>query len=221
MNAISCPDSSDCTVVGFFYEGTAFSLTESDGTWGQIQDFSGLDESLDGVSCSDATDCTAVGGYLGDPLYATESNGQWGPETAIAGLTGNLESVSCGAPTDCTAVGGNQNDGILATETDGVWAVGSPIALPSLLAAFTDVSCSDQLNCIALPRESDEDGTAVGPMYARESNGVWSLGFIPWGSGAPSGGGLSSVSCTAPHDCVVVGTDPFTDEPMDDSLSHF
>jgi hypothetical protein len=85
----------------------------------------------------------------------------------------------------------------------------SPVELPLAEAGgvFAGVSCGDQLDCVAVGYEVTypNDALTDTPIYATESNGVWSNASVfsdPRGNGS-----FSSVSCSDPSHCTAVGLD--------------
>ncbi len=153
---------------------------------------------------------------------ASAATAVWGTPTQIPspptdkGAT--FTSVSCSDPLDCTAVGytgqsvNYETDGyegtqpIAVTETGGVW--GNPELQPvGELASeqWNSVSCTSAGNCVAVGESRCGCASgAGGPLYANETNGVWSPveGF----SGTTgSQSSMNSVSCPSLGNCVAVG----------------
>jgi hypothetical protein len=181
LYSVSCPTTTECTVVGSMLIGGArqpLHAAESKGVWGQATaDPVAPGGELLSVSCPSAGNCTAVGdeGDLSGswPIYAMESSGVWGPVTEIAEpvpFGGSFDSVSCTSSTDCTAVG--QADArnafpIFATESDGIWGEaenGPTIPLPG---GFSSISCSSPGTCTAV-------GSYGKAFTANLSAGSWS-----------------------------------------------
>ncbi|MCL4449585.1 MAG: IPT/TIG domain-containing protein [Actinobacteria bacterium] len=121
LEGVSCVTSTDCTVVGYYYNGTvdqtliesyngtAWSVVTSPNTATTQNNF------LEGVTCITASYCTAVGYYYNgtvDQTLIESYNGtSWSvttsPNQTDSGTATNnsLEGVSCVSSTDCTAVG--------------------------------------------------------------------------------------------------------------------
>ena len=117
---MSCTGTTDCTAVGYDYDGEPFYATETGGVWGTAADIStpGGGGYFSGVSCTDATDCTAVGDdFDNQPLDATETGGVWGPgvDDPTPGGGGSFGGVSCTSATFCTAAGGDDNGDPIVT----------------------------------------------------------------------------------------------------------
>jgi hypothetical protein len=75
--------------------------------------------------------------------------------------------------------------------------------------SYSSVSCVDAANCIAVGEEDPDSFDE--PIYASETNGVWSTNTeIP----ASGGGSYSSVSCVVANRCVAVGMDNKPDDAI-------
>jgi hypothetical protein len=158
-----------------------------------------LRDQLASVSCTSAASCMAVAGGLGDRW----NGARWSvvPIRKPAARTGpSLNAVSCTAPTSCMAVGNFANKGLLAEHWNGTaWTM---IPVPQGGFAEPDlfgVSCTTTDSCAAVG--CDLDGDFCASTVAYEWNGtVWRPEATPAGRGS-----LSSVSCTAPSECMAVG----------------
>ena len=216
FHAVSCTAAGDCTAVGDsqdLEEGMVYA-TESDGTWGSVNEIpfpaGAQGGEIFSVSCPAAGDCTAVG-VDGDqtPVYVTETDGAWGPMIeASAPLSYDyLEGVSCPAVGDCTAVGQDGLGGdcrvgsqpLYATESDGVW--GPIIPLPGGCGGYglASVSCTAARDCTAVGSEAVADD---GADYVTESDGSW--GPVTGVSGMAALY-FTGVSCSDAVDCTAVG----------------
>jgi hypothetical protein len=172
LASVSCTSATACIAVGSYaaktsppsgdlvesWDGTTWSVvpSPSEGTGGS---------SLSSVSCTSATACMAVGTYsnTGGPLqtFAVSWDGTaWSivptPNTGSAGALNNINSVSCTAAADCTAAGFYQNTSTtgstLAEYWDGTsWSIVTTpnVGSPSVVNAFTGVSCASAATCVA------------------------------------------------------------------------
>jgi hypothetical protein len=214
LSGVSCADALDCTAVGDtggMGGNVPVYATETDGTWGAIQTFSGStsEGNLTAVSCTDAPDCTATGSLsIGNtvPGWVTETAGSWGAPTEIAGTPsgfGSFSGLSCSSTTNCTAVGrDDEQQPMQATENDGVWGAATEVSgSPGGSGSFSAVSCTTATACTAVG--SDGDGE---PLYEVDSNGVWGAPAEVMGASGGSGS-FAGVSCTQATDCTAVGVD--------------
>jgi hypothetical protein len=128
VTSVSCPDASDCAVVGTYFPelnaaGLAFTLDEAGGVWGQAKALSiPSGDTLNTqptfyVSCRSAGNCVTAGTAEVNPatassevVTATESSsGAWGAATAIPGMSADDEPYAvglvCVPAGDCTVLG--------------------------------------------------------------------------------------------------------------------
>jgi Big-like domain-containing protein len=120
--SVACATAGNCSAVG--YSGAAglpvaFTVSETNGTWGPAQVIPGINgqESEAGsVTCPVAGSCAADGfvftGGGVQPFVVTETNGTWGTASAVPGVAGlnvgqnaGATSISCAAPASCAASG--------------------------------------------------------------------------------------------------------------------
>jgi hypothetical protein len=193
----------------------------------------GGNASVASVSCTATGNC-AAGGFYRDRsrhlqgFVATERRGRWGLAAEVPGL-GALNqggavgawSVSCRSAGSC-AVAGDYTDsaadrqGFVGSEKNGAW--GTAIEVPGLgalnqgveLARADTVSCVSAGNCTAGGYYTDGSSQEQG-FVAVEKNGVWGpaagvpgLEALNDGTDQPEAL-VSSVSCTAPGDCLAGG----------------
>ena len=170
---------------------------------------------FNGLDCVPGTvECFAVGSY--DPSTTKEEtafavehwgfNGTWSvlPLPSVGNDRSHLSSISCSASNACTAVG-------VYTDLESIEPVafadrwnGTEWKLQTLpVAANTElytVSCSTGTSCMAV-------GVYEGKNFAERWNGSeWIVtSEPPTVSGHERLGALSSVSCTSPNNCTVVG----------------
>ncbi|HKD90234.1 MAG TPA: Ig-like domain-containing protein [Streptosporangiaceae bacterium] len=148
VTSVSCPDASDCAVVGTFFPelnspGLFFTLDEGGGAWGQAKALSipsadsGNAASTAFVSCRSAGNCVIAATAANDSaaassevVTATESSsGAWGAATAIPGVSAADEpfatGLDCVPAGDCTVLGVrfpggmDPNEIFTATSMDG------------------------------------------------------------------------------------------------------
>ena len=142
-----------------------------------------------------------------------------------------LQSLSCASTGDCGAVGTyddglGDSQGLLVTESGGSWqqavqaqppagAASAPFRL-SNGGGIAGISCPAPGECTAVGRYADSHRLDHGVFFS-ESRGRWTRGValrLPSNAITPPKPksadvdvlGLSAVSCSAPGDCVAVGT---------------
>jgi hypothetical protein len=223
--ALSCPSAGDCTAVGQYSEAGntlgVFSVSETNGAWGQAQAMPGLASStgtqstVTAVSCATAGNCSAGGEDDGGGWVANETGGVWSAPTSV------LEwpmSISCPAPGYCAAVGSDGVLAVVADETAGVWGDAAEIPGTAALAGTggfaqaLSVSCSSAGNCAAA-------GDIVGPgpfsvFVVSEVSGNWGTASLVSGLSGPGGEHASvySLSCGAAGYCTAGGYFTATDQ---------
>ena len=213
LSSVSCPDDSDCVVVGSYgamptgqpETSHGLILTLAAGTWSAQEAPLPVDANpepnaaglkvLDAVDCVDAADCVAGGAYVDesadtDPLLETLANGTWTPSQAPV----------------------------------------PPDSQTNTLAVITGMSCPGLEACVA-------DGYYWPNYYGNDESGMvltqsgtgWTVvpGAIPVTSGvrrdavgraaatSSSMSGLNSVSCPAGAACEAVGS--YGDSQSDDA----
>lgn len=148
VNAVSCATPGNCSAGGFYqdaaYNGQAFVVSETSGTWGTAVEMPGtaaLDQGSPGatvvsLSCAAVGDCSAGGSYtdsagLQQAFVVSETAGTWAaaqevPGTAAlnAGGLAGTQSVSCApAGSGCSAAGSytnaNQNVQVFVADQTG------------------------------------------------------------------------------------------------------
>jgi len=225
LNSVSCPSPGSCVAVG-----DSMLLTEKEGHWVARQPALPEDAApggavLTSVSCASAGNCTAVGYYSGRGLLLTETGGHWarGVEAPLpsdaSGGTVYLPSVSCAADGSCSAVGyydGNfpstgdaSAKPLLLSETGGEWHAVEAVMPPDELSKWAEVSsvsCASGGNCSAIGAPQNvlltEKAGEWGPgVKAEPPKNAATSGFFAGGSV-----GLYGISCSAPGNCVAVGS---------------
>lgn len=142
--SVSCASAANCSAVG--YSGAdglpvAFTVSETNGTWGPAQVIPGINgqESEAGsVSCPAAGTCAADGfvvtGGAVEPFTVAQANGTWGTAAVVPGVAAlnvgknaGATNISCAAPGSCAAAGlySDVNDDlpswVASTAGNGSW----------------------------------------------------------------------------------------------------
>ncbi len=187
------------------------------------------DVNLASVSCGSTGNCTAVGNYV-DGSYDQQGlllnyrKGVWrtGVRVAVpAGAATNpqvtLNAVSCAAAGYCTAVGSYVNSAgnpiaLVISESDWTWGAAQTVGLPpgasaTSSSALAAVSCTAIGDCTAVGWYTDASG-AIDGLLTTQSAGQWAGGIeavLPTPPATQPNVTLSSVACSAPGTCAVVG----------------
>ena len=226
VTSVSCPAAGDCSAAGYYTDAStgqqAFVVSETDGTWGQAAEVSGMQSETISISCASPDNCAAVGGTF----VVDESDGTWGTAEEPPGLDalntdGNAEisSVSCAAAGDCTIGGGlADNEAFVADESDGTW--GTAEEVPGILdldggdsAGITSISCPAPGECGAGGYYADGDGDDQA-FVVSETSGAWGSAEEVPGTAAMSSDVYSlgsntepalSVSCPSAGNCSAGG----------------
>ena len=165
-------------------------------------------------ACS-RSDWCILAGYIrhkkvGDFLIS-ERSGAWTKPHPVPGLIG---SISCDPAGACTAVGSRPNGLFAVSGTDGAWHAARPIAVPAALqgAQLGAVSCTSASDCTAIGELGQEGVTAPQVLAVTERHGSWgTLSVLPGTTGYHAINGdladtmVTSLSCTAPGQCVMTG----------------
>jgi hypothetical protein len=187
------------------------------------------DVNLASVSCGSSGNCAAVGNYV-DGSYNQQGllinyrTGVWRtgvrvvlPAGAAANPQVTLNAVSCAAAGYCTAVGsytGTAGNPVAfaISEGDWVWGAVQALGLPAGTGAtesssLAAVSCTAIGDCTAVGWYTDSSGAIEG-LLATQNSGQWAGGIealLPTAPAAQPNVTLSSVACSAPGTCAVVG----------------
>src|SRR5262249_13573453 len=133
INSVSCASAGNCTAGGSYTSSSggrtrvlAFVISETNGTWGTVQQVaSAFKVSLiNSVSCGAAGTSPAAGYAPPQAFAVNEKNGTWGTaqKVAVALNTGHfalINSVSCASPGNCSA-GGYYTDSSSNAQAFGV-----------------------------------------------------------------------------------------------------
>jgi hypothetical protein len=187
---------------------------------------------LNGVSCPAPDLCFAVGwqytGITEGTLLSWDGSGwssQYAPVPADAqsdNPQASLYSVSCATSSSCVAVGQYQDSagnerGLLDTWNGQAWTASAAPApsgvtyLGYVVAGLRAVSCASPGACVAGGYIQDQSG-ALQPYVVRLSAGAWDPVQVSLPADASQGGGpftpaiIDGVSCSAPVQCVAVGS---------------
>jgi hypothetical protein len=226
LDSVACASAGNCAAGGHYdflpanyFEGEAFVVTETNGTWGSAEEVPGIESINEGqagttfMSCPSAGNCAAAG-YFG-PLNlnvcdetdcngafaVSERHGTWGQVQRIGGA-GFVEALTCPATGDCVAAGssiyqahGEVNvTGIVLSETNDNWS--PPLLLPStgsVNSAVNSVSC-------ALPGYCAAGGSGVNSgieaaFVISEWHGTWGKAIRPAGIAAGHSASVTAVAC--------------------------
>jgi len=190
VSSVSCPDATDCTVVGGYKDASAalrlFAADETGGTWGAARELAlpaGNPISASyapQVACWSAGNCTATGanGTASPPtshaFITSELNGTWGAGAPLATIPDTQSSrgaaVSCFAGGDCVVagthyVGGQGNQAFAVTVTNGSAGPAQDVLAPSNTFLPVALSCPQAGYCsIAASPGSDA------PAFANEAS---------------------------------------------------
>ncbi|HEV2360496.1 MAG TPA: hypothetical protein VGS21_02225 [Acidimicrobiales bacterium] len=149
------------------------------------------------------------------------------PSNASSYLDAQLSSPTCPAVGDCYAVGsysdtfaGYNGVGMVASLKNGSWSstealVPSNAWQPPISSSLNDISCAGTTYCVAVGwyDVSVSSGRAPAGLLNVLSGGAWTASSAPVPANASSGSPstvLSAVKCSAPRECVAVGS--YTDD---------
>jgi hypothetical protein len=239
ITSVSCASPGNCSAGGYYDAqpfgplpgvGYAMVATETDGTWGSVQDVGGsfssdgddIVDTVTSVSCSTAGNCGAVGYYgtfdgTTHAFVMSQSNGTWGDAINSAdslGVSGaQWLSVSCPADGACSAAGYYADAGanlhtMAANEVGGTWKAAKEVAGALNVGKYGQlfsVSCSSAGNCSAAGYY-DDSAQGFAALVVTETKGVWGPGQ---GVAMPGLGDAmaeaNSISCPSLGNCAVAG----------------
>jgi hypothetical protein len=168
LNAVSCPSTSVCTAVGYYYNSADVAVTLAERWNGSSWDIqttpnqSTSNNEFNAVSCPSTSVCTAVGEYeLEKEVTLAErwDGSNWSLQPTPTGAhSSSLSGVSCASTSVCTAVGTYENYSfaarILAERWNGSSWVRQSTPKPSgatvYLLGLTAVSCTSASICTAV-----------------------------------------------------------------------
>lgn len=230
INAVACPASGGCTIIGSAGNGPqSFSFARSPN--GSVWTLNGGFD-LTTLNCLTAYDCMAGGSETisaepstsdwSEAFVVSERNGVWGSPELLAPPSafpasdvplGQVDSIACNGPETCVIGGGYvewqgpspnpPSDAFVATEVGG--ALQTPIFTP-VISSFQGVSnvvCSSQEDCIATA-ESDGGSNQIYSWVSGDWSAPISLGDVP-GVSQNDNTWFASVSCPAVGNCAATG----------------
>ena len=163
---------------------------------------------LSGITCSSVVECWAVGvsyeSFPPQPLIGRWDGTSWSavPAPGVGlGLYHTLPSVSCTTASDCWAVGSYYGDsqGIFFSHWNGkAWTVSN--SMPGVFQ-LNGVRCSSRPTAPWSVGHGPEGRTFV----ERWDGVAWNPTAAASGL-APTGNGISDISCVSPNDCWAVGS---------------
>jgi hypothetical protein len=221
LNAVSCPSTSVCIAVGYYYNRADFPVTLAEIWNGSSWDIestpnpSTSNNEFNGVSCPSTSVCTAVGEYeLEKEVTLAErwDGSSWSLQPTPTGAhSSTLIGVSCASTSVCTAVGTYQNYAfaarILAERWNGSSWVRQSTPKPSgasvYLLGLTAVSCPSASICTAVGvyEKSSEARITFAEHWNTSS---WALQSTRNPSATYNW--FSGVSCSSTSVCTAAGT---------------
>lgn len=183
------------------------------------------------ISCTSSGNCTAGGSYqqencTGDSecvqaLVIDETDGHWGQPEQVPGTaalnTGDeafLSALSCSSPGNCTAGGdyttSSARQAFVISETGGQWGQAMPVPHLATLnvgnqADVASLSCVSAGNCTAGGLYSGPNPGTFHAYVASQVDGQWGNALQVPGTSRLGLAQVTSVSCTAPGKCSIVG----------------
>jgi hypothetical protein len=229
LNAVACPDVSDCVAVGSYYlkpdVTTGLLSTWSAGAWEAAEaplptNVGGEPNAeVNGVSCPSSNECLAVGDYQDSSadqagMFLKWSDGSWtASEAPIPSSPGRfneqLHGISCSSDSACVAVGSLNGQSLLLVFSDGTWRtvnVPVPVGGDPLSSVLDAVACPATSNCIA-GGSSFTTSAARRPLLVTLSGGNWTSAWAPVPGNASSSedGDVNGISCPSTTVCIAVG----------------
>jgi len=230
VNSVSCASAGNCTAGGSYTSSSggrtrepAFVISETNGTWGTVQQVAPAFNAsvINSVSCASAGNCTAAGYSPPQAFAVNETNGTWGTvqKVAVALNAGHfalINSVSCASPGNCSA-GGYYTDSSSnaqafgVSERNGAWGAAQEIPGSGTLnkggyVKIDSVSCAAPGNCSAGGYYLASSGRSQA-FVVNETNGTW--GALQKVAAALNTGhfaAVNSVSCAAAGNCSAGGS---------------
>jgi hypothetical protein len=209
--AVACPTSTDCWVVGWDRVEHVLSGAWADTSLPALGGDQGA--VLFGVACPTPSECWAVGqDYTTEQIViGHELGGAWTLILEAGGVTQpeQLNAVTCVGPDDCWAVGhvgpigGSAFQPLIEHYAGAAWSV-VPSPDPSSGGDLTAVSCPTATECWAVGTTGGEEEASASwtsPLIEYYEGDRWTLASTP-GIGP---GGLTGVACSDPDSCWAVG----------------
>ena len=222
LTSVSCPTSSFCQAVGYYFTttggGGAYAARWDGSKWTaqSVENPAGYTTWLFGVSCISPTFCQA-GGYkgtsAGQKTFVQQWNGTKWSEIAVPSVEGAqatlLESMSCTSTTRCVGVGSYQDTASqqhpVALHWDGAaWTLRTPPTPNGFKTGrLMAVSCGSSTECQATGVYLTEAGLRAA-FADRLVGGTWSALPIPYLANARESW-LMGVSCESQATCLATG----------------
>jgi len=193
LTAVSCPSTSDCTVLA----GVGILVTTDGGTsWTTLPTPSNAKASLDSISCPSTSDCVAVG-TGGTVDVTTDAAATWTTEPSFTTTT--LTSVSCSSTTQCVAI--SDRGGIFFTTNGGAkWTTVLYPQTPTFTTA-RGVDCGSTSACVVVGDGLIAGGGAGGSIIVSSDGGsTWTTAVEPRITTST----YTAVSCTSTAHCVAL-----------------
>jgi len=181
---------------------------------------------LQTLSCPAAGACVAAGNFYPGSSFAPilierQRGPNWRateaplPGNASSQLGAGIDSLVCPTKHSCVGVGGYEtdtggSDGLIETLTGDAWsAIEAPLPGPGYYqpqVSFSDVSCPEAGNCVAVGTYEDENAVDQAVIETL-AGGSWTatLAPLPADADPTAAGPLSLLSCPAAGSCVAVG----------------
>ena len=227
VTAVACPGGASCYAVGSYRAGFSFErpllLVGAGDAWVSVPaPGSPVGGFLD-IACGSVTGCVAVGADTAlsrhRPLMYVGSGDDWTRlEVTLPADYGSqhdarLSRVACPSSTVCVAAGSYHTTAgvpkvFLLTGVDGTWTtVGLALPVASTLVNLSDIACPSLTACVAVGTSNVSSGFDGGPLVVSGFGDSWTAiaGPLP-PSELGRSGGLESISCPSPTQCVAVGT---------------
>ena len=243
LAAVSCPEPTVCTAVGFAGSAAGTTGRTLAARWtaahgwavepAPVPAAAARAAFLSGVSCPSARLCTAVG-FVATRTGASATLAErrtpagWTTQripTPSAATSVQLTGVDCASTSFCTAAGWFEAGGIevmLTERWDGArWVIGrTRYPAGAREVQLSDVSCPSSSACTAVGSFTDTDGLEE-PLAERWTPRGWTIQSMPaFGTPAdPVNAGVEGVSCASLMRCVAVGSATSLDSGRQDPVS--
>jgi hypothetical protein len=224
-NTVTCVSTSDCWIVGNFYDGTLTvqrPMTEhwNGAAWSIIppsvpSTTSNNKGGLEGVACPSSSLCWAVGEFQNNsgvqqPLIERWDGNSWSIVAANTSTTqaNYLHAVTCNSVSDCWAIGainpGSAYQTLILHWNGTSWSVASsPNAPNSTDNSLADVTCLSTTDCWAIGTFTNS--VPVQQTLTEHWNGTsWTIVASP-NSSPTMDNVVVGLTCTSSSDCWMVG----------------
>ena len=196
FNAVSCPSTSDCFIVG---DNGVLASTDSGDSW-SVQSTPGLSATLQSIECTSSSQCIAVG--EAGVIFSTSDGGVTWISEVVPSDVSDLLGVACQSATkssDCLAVGNYSNGTTLSPVVIGTPDNGSTwtsMGSPNTNGALDGVACPDLAQCVVV------GGSPIGTIATTSDGGqTWTNASLPFGLND-----LYGIACPSTTTCYAVGS---------------